>query len=79
MAVNQIAGHWAREPIPLSAKLLWLATCNIQDKCANEREKERHNHQPANPKKSTAGKLVQGAATTNWKLALAQLPLAYRE
>lgn len=60
-------------------KLLWLAICNIEDKRARVREKERNNRTPASPKRSMAGKLIQGAVTTNWKQALAQLPLACPE
>jgi hypothetical protein len=60
-------------------KLLWLAICNIEDKRAREREKERQNRIKGKARKSTAGKLIQGAVTTNWKQALAQLALAYPE
>lgn len=60
-------------------KLLWLAICNIEDKRAREREKERRTRQPRGSKRSLAGKLIQGAVTTNWKQALAQLSLAYPE
>ena len=55
-------------------KLLWLAICNIEDKRAREREKERG--RPANQRKA-AGRLVEGQIVTNWKQALAQLALAY--
>jgi len=57
-------------------KLLWLAICNIEDKRARERAKERG--LPANKRKAS-GRLVQGQVTTNWKQALAQLALAYPE
>lgn len=60
-------------------KLLWLAICNIEDKRAREREKERQKRANGNTKKSAPGKLIQGAVTTNWKQALAQLALAYPE
>ena len=57
-------------------KLLWLAICNIEDKRARDREKERG--KPANQRKA-APRLVEGQITTNWKKALAQLALAYPE
>jgi putative transposase len=55
-------------------KLLWLAICNIEDKRARDREKERG--KPASERKA-APRLVEGQVTTNWKKALAQLALAY--
>ena len=55
-------------------KLLWLAICNIEDKRARAREKERG--KPSNERKAS-GRLVEGQITTNWKQALAQLALAY--
>lgn len=57
-------------------KLLWLAICNIEDKRARQREKERGT--PANKRKAP-GRLVEGQVVTNWKQALAQLALAYPE
>ncbi len=57
-------------------KLLWLAICNIEDKRARERAKERG--LPAERRKAS-GRLVEGQVTTNWKQALAQLALAYPE
>jgi transposase-like protein len=57
-------------------KLLWLAICNIEDKRAREREKERS--RPPNQRKAP-GRLVEGQIVTNWKQALAQLSLAYPE
>jgi putative transposase len=70
-------GHFPNDQAVV--KLLWLAICNIEDKRARERHKERKNRAPGTPRKSVAGKLVQGAVTTNWKQALAQLSLAYPE
>ena len=55
-------------------KLLWLAICNIEDKRAREREKQRG--LPPN-KRTAASRLVEGQVTTNWKQALAQLAIAY--
>jgi transposase-like protein len=55
-------------------KLLWLAICNIEDKRARDREKERG--RPSDQRKAE-GRLVEGQVTTNWKQALAQLALAY--
>lgn len=57
-------------------KLLWLAICNIEDKRARQRAKERG--LPADKRKAS-GRLVEGQVTTNWKQALAQLALAYPE
>lgn len=57
-------------------KLLWLAICNIEDKRARDRAKERG--LPAS-KRRAPGRLVEGQVTTNWKQALAQLALAYPE
>lgn len=56
-------------------KLLWLAICNIEDKRACDREKERGR----GAKHTAEGRLVEGQITTNWKQALAQLALAYPE
>jgi transposase-like protein len=55
-------------------KLLWLAICNIEDKRARERQKERG--KPANQRKAKP-RLVQGQIVTNWKQALAQLAMVY--
>ena len=56
-------------------KLLWLAICNIEDKRASERAKEREKGAKKNHK--TKGKLIEGQIVTNWKQALAQLSVAY--
>jgi putative transposase len=65
-------GHFPNDDAVV--KLLWLAICNIEDKRAREREKERG--KPANERKAPP-RLVEGQITTNWKKALAQLALAY--
>jgi transposase-like protein len=65
-------GHFPNDAAVV--KLLWLAICNIEDKRAREREKERG--KPSNERKAS-GRLVEGQITTNWKQALAQLTLAY--
>ena len=57
-----------------AVKLLWLAICNIEDKRALEREKERG--KPASQRRAS-GRLVEGQVVTNWKQALAQLAAAY--
>jgi len=59
-----------------AVKLLWLAICNIEDKRARQREKEKN--LPANKRKAKAS-MVEGQVTTNWKQALAQLAAAYPE
>lgn len=56
-------------------KLLWLAICNIEDKRARDREKERGGTRHS--KRKAEGRLVEGQVTTNWQRALAQLALAY--
>ena len=55
-------------------KLLWLAICNIEDKRARDRAKERG--KPSSARRAS-GRLVEGAVTTNWKKALEQLALVY--
>lgn len=55
-------------------KLLWLAICNIEDKRARERAKERG--LPATQRRAP-GRLVEGQVTTNWKQALEQLAIVY--
>ena len=54
-------------------KLLWLAICNIEDKRAAERAKERGQKQG----RTAPGRLVEGQVVTNWKKALEQLALVY--
>lgn len=56
-------------------KLLWLSICNIEDKRAHDRAKERGLGRGA--KRKAEGRLVEGQLTTNWKEALAQLTLVY--
>jgi putative transposase len=65
-------GHFPNDDAVV--KLLWLAICNIEDKRAREREKERG--LPADDRRAEP-RLVEGQITTNWKQALAQLALAY--
>ena len=55
-------------------KLLWLSICNIEDKRARQREKERG--RPSAERKAP-GRLVEGQVVTNWKQALEQLALAH--
>jgi len=57
------------------AKLLWLAICDIEDKRARDREKEKGGSRAT--KRKAEARLVEGQITTNWKQALAQLTLAY--
>ena len=70
-------GHFPNDQAVV--KLLWLAICNIEDKRARERVKERRNRAPGTSRASVAGRLIEGNVTTNWKQALAQLSLAYPE
>jgi putative transposase len=70
--VTKNRGHFPSDDAVV--KLLWLAICNIEDKRAREREKQRG--RPPN-ERTAAGRLVEGQVTTNWKQALAQLAIAY--
>lgn len=56
-----------------AVKLLWLAICNIEDKRAAQRLKEKGKK----GNRKAAGKLFQGAKVTNWRQVLAQLAGAY--
>ncbi len=70
--VTKNRGHF---PNDLAAvKLLWLGICNIEDKRARERIKERG--LPSTQRRAP-GRLVEGQITTNWKQALEQLVLVY--
>lgn len=70
--VTKNRGHFPTDAAVV--KLLWLAICDIEDKRARDREKERG--LPAGQRKAS-GRLVEGQTTTNWKQALEQLSLAY--
>jgi len=72
--VTKNRGHFPNDEA--AVKLLWLAICNIEDKRARQREKDRG--KPAN-QRNAPGRLVQGQVTTNWKQALQQLAIAYPE
>jgi len=70
--VTKNRGHFPNDLAVV--KLFWLAICNIEDKRARQRAKERglrasQRHAP--------GRLVEGQITTNWKQALEQLALVY--
>lgn len=70
--VTKNRGHFPNDAAVV--KLLWLAICNIEDKRARERAKERG--LPSTQRRAP-GRLVEGQVTTNWKQALEQLVLAY--
>jgi transposase-like protein len=70
--VTKNRGHFPNDAAVV--KLLWLAICNIEDKRARDRAKERG--LPGTQRKA-AGRLVEGQVTTNWKQALEQLMLVY--
>jgi transposase-like protein len=72
--VTKNRGHFPNDAAVV--KLLWLAICNIEDKRARDRAKERG--LPAEQRRA-AGRLVEGQVTTNWKQALEQLALVYPE
>ena len=65
-------GHFPNDTAAI--KLLWLAICNIEDKRARERAKERG--KPSSERKAPS-RLVEGQIVTNWKQALSQLAIAY--
>lgn len=70
--VTKNRGHFPNDAAAI--KLLWLAICDIEDKRARQRQKERG--KPSDQHKAD-GRLVEGQVTTNWKRALQQLALAY--
>jgi len=72
--VSKNRGHFPNDAAVV--KLLWLAICDIEDKRARDRAKDRG--KPAGERKA-AGRLVEGQVTTNWKQALEQLALVYPE
>ena len=71
--VTKNRGHFPSDDA--AVKLLWLAICNIEDKRARDRAKERGRGR--GEKRVAEGRLVEGQVTTNWKQALAQLAIAY--
>ena len=72
--VTKNRGHFPNDQAVV--KLLWLAICDIEDKRARARAKDRG--KPAKERKA-AGRLVEGQVTTNWRQALEQLTLVYPE
>ena len=70
--VTKNRGHFPNDAAVV--KLLWLAICNIEDKRARERDKERG--KPSHERKAPP-RLIEGAVTTSWKKALAQLAIAF--
>ncbi len=72
--VTKNRGHFPNDQAVV--KLLWLAICNIEDKRARDRAKERGLR---SDQRKASGRLVEGQVTTNWKQALEQLSLVYPE
>ena len=70
--VTKNRGHFPSDEAVV--KLLWLAICDVEDKRARERDKEKG--LPASKRKAK-GRLVEGQITTDWNKALAQLTTAY--
>ena len=66
-------GHFPSDDA--AVKLLWPAICNIEDKRARDRAKEKGRKR--GEKRVAEGRLVEGQITTNWQQALAQLAIAY--
>lgn len=71
--VTKNRGHFPSDEAAI--KMLWLAICNIEDKRARDRAKERGGNRGT--KRHAEGHLVEGQIVTNWKQALSQLALAY--
>ncbi len=72
--VTKNRGHFPNDQSVV--KLLWLAICDIEDKRARDRERERG--RPSTERKAS-GRLVEGQVVTNWKKALEQLAIAFPE
>lgn len=72
--VTKNRGHFPNDEA--AVRLLWLAICDIEDKRARQREKDRG--KPPS-QRNAPGRLIQGQVTTNWKQALQQLAIAYPE
>ena len=70
--VTKNRGHFPNDSSVI--KLLWLAICDIEDKRARQRAKERGLR--ASQRKAP-GRLVEGQITTNWKQAHEQLAIVY--
>ena len=70
--VTKNRGHFPSDEAVV--KLLWLAICDVEDKRARERDKEK-GLPPS--KRKAKGRLVEGQITTDWNKALAQLTTAY--
>jgi putative transposase len=70
--VTKNRGHFPSDDAV--TKLLWLAICNIEDKRARNRERDRGKK---GSERKAQGRLVEGQVVTNWKQALAQLAIAY--
>ncbi len=70
--VTKNRGHFPNDHAVV--KLLWLAICDIEDKRARDRAKERGLR---TEQRKAPGRLVEDQATTNWKQALQQLSLVY--
>ncbi|GGF04122.1 IS256 family transposase [Mycetocola zhadangensis] len=71
--VTKNRGHFPSDDA--AVKLLWLAICNIEDKRARDRLKQKGT--PHRLPRNAEGHLVEGQIVTNWKQALGQLALAY--
>ena len=72
--VTKNRGHFPNDQAVV--KLLWLAICDIEDKRARDRARERG--RPSAERKAS-GRLVEGQVVTNWKKALEQLTIAFPE
>ena len=70
--VTKNRGHFPNDQSVV--KLLWLAICDIEDKRARDRLKERG--KPSEQRRAEP-RLIEGAVTTNWKKALEQLAIAF--
>lgn len=71
--VSKNRGHFPSDEAAM--KLLWLAIINIEDKRARQRQKE--SSRPEGEPRRAKGRLIEGQMTTNWRLALTQLTVAF--
>jgi hypothetical protein len=54
-----------------ATKALWLMICNIEDKRAMKRAKQKRRVA------ASSGRLVEGGRVANWKQAINQMAVAY--
>jgi transposase-like protein len=73
--VTKSRGHFPNDNAIV--KLLWLAICNIEDKRARERARQKERGETT--AQWAKGKLIEGTNTTNWPQALGQLSIIFED